>query len=129
MYSHPHARLTQMSRLRLINQHLLHQRPYAALTTEASISLRCSYKRLARHRSCGANQMDRSSVCRTQKRTLDPHYLQRALELRHQRLHLRHIARLLVAPFSTVARTLNRLGLGRLLKAGTGATLRAQDIG
>ena len=36
------------------------------------------------------------------------------MDLRHQRLHLRHIARLLVAPFSTVARVLNRLGLGRL---------------
>ena len=36
------------------------------------------------------------------------------MELRHQRLHLRHIARLLHAPFSTVARTLSRLGLGRL---------------
>ena len=33
---------------------------------------------------------------------------------RYQRLHLRHIARLLAAPFSTVARALNRLGLGRL---------------
>ena len=32
----------------------------------------------------------------------------------HQRLHLRHIARLLAAPFSTVARVLSRLGLGRL---------------
>jgi hypothetical protein len=29
-------------------------------------------------------------------------------------LHLRHIARLLQAPFSTVARTLSGLGLGRL---------------
>jgi transposase InsO family protein len=36
------------------------------------------------------------------------------LELRYQRLHLRDIARLLRAPFSTVARTLSRLGLGRL---------------
>lgn len=35
------------------------------------------------------------------------------MELRHQHLHLRHIARLLAAPFSTVARALNRLGLGR----------------
>ena len=37
-----------------------------------------------------------------------------AVELRHQRLHLRHMARLLAAPFSTVARALNLLGLGRL---------------
>ncbi len=57
---------------------------------------------------------DRRSVRRTQRRTLDPQQLQQAVDLRHQRLHLRHIARLLVAPFSTVARVLNRLGLGRL---------------
>ena len=36
------------------------------------------------------------------------------MNLRHQRLHLRHIARLLAAPYATVARALNRLGLGRL---------------
>jgi transposase-like protein len=48
-------------------------------------------------------------VCRTQRRTLDPQKLQHAVDLRHQRLHLRHIARLLEAPFSTVARALIRL--------------------
>jgi hypothetical protein len=40
--------------------------------------------------------------------------VQHAVELRHHRLHLRHIARLLQAPFSTVARALNCLGLVRL---------------
>jgi hypothetical protein len=53
-------------------------------------------------------------VRRTQRRTLDPQQLQHALDLRHQRLHLRHIARLFQAPFSTVARTLSHLVLGRL---------------
>jgi hypothetical protein len=47
-------------------------------------------------------------------RCADPQQLQQAVDLRHQRLHLRHIARLLQAPFSTVARPLSRLGLGRL---------------
>ena len=56
----------------------------------------------------------RRAVRRTQRRTLDPQQLQQAVDLRHQRLHLRHIARLLRAPFSTVARALSRLGLGRL---------------
>ncbi len=51
---------------------------------------------------------------RTQRRTLDPQQLQHAVYLRHQRLHLRHIARLLRASFSTVAETLSHLGLGRL---------------
>lgn len=115
MHSHPNARLTQKGRLRLLNQHLLHHRPLAELAAEAGISLRCAYKWLARYRSGGpASLADRRSVRRTQRRTLDPCRLQRAVELRHQRLHLRHIARLLTAPFSTVARALNRLGLGRL---------------
>ena len=57
---------------------------------------------------------DRRSARRTQRRSLDPQQVQHAVGLRHQRLHLHHIARLLQAPFSTVARALNRLGLGRL---------------
>jgi len=82
---------------------------------ESGISLRCAYKWLARYRSGGVAALaDRRSVRRTQRLTLDPNRLQHAVELRHQRLHLRHIARLLAAPFSTVARALNRLGLGRL---------------
>jgi hypothetical protein len=32
-------------------------------------------------------------VRRTQRRTLDPQQLQHAVDLRHQRLHLRHVAR------------------------------------
>ena len=36
------------------------------------------------------------------------------MDLRHLRLHLRHIARLLKAPFSSVDRALSRLGLGRM---------------
>jgi len=115
MHSHPNARLTQKSRLRLVNQHLQDRRPLAELAAEAGISLRCAYKWLARYRSGGAASLaDRRSVRRTQRRTLDPQQLQQAVDLRHQRLHLRHIARLLVAPFSTVARVLNRLGMGRL---------------
>ena len=115
MHSHPNARLTQKSRLRLINQHLQDRRPLAELAAEAGISLRCAYKWLARFRSGGAASLaDRRSVRRTQRRTLDPQKLQQAVDLRHQRLHLRHIARLLAAPFSSVARALNRLGLGRL---------------
>jgi len=42
------------------------------------------------------------------------HSVSSTLDLRHQRLHLSHIAQLLKAPFSTVARALSRLGLGRV---------------
>ena len=97
MRIHANARLTQKGRLRLIFQHLNDHRPLAELAAEAGISLRCADKWLARYRSDGlAALADRRSV------------------RRHQRLHLRHIARLLAAPFSTVARALNGLGLGRL---------------
>jgi len=99
----------------LVSQHLNAHRPLAELAAEAGISLRSAYKWLARFRSGGPPSLaDRRSVRPTQRRTLDPNRLQRAVELRDQRLHLRHIARLLVASFSTVAWSLNRLGLGRL---------------
>jgi transposase InsO family protein len=115
MHTHANARLTQKGRLRLVSQHLNDHRPLAELAAETGISLRCAYKWLARYRSGGAAALvDRRSIRRTQRLTLDPQRLQRSVELRHQRLHLRHIARLLAAPFSTVARVLNRLGLGRL---------------
>ncbi len=115
MHSHPNARLTQKGRLRLVTQHLEHGRSLRELAVENGISLRCAYRWLARYRSGGpASLADRRSVRRPQRRTLDPQQLQHAVDLRHQRLHLRHIARLLQAPFFTVARALSRLGLGRL---------------
>jgi transposase len=114
MHTHTNARLKRRSRLRLVSQHLHENRSLPELAAEAGISLRCAYKWLARYRSGGAAALaDQRSVHRTQRWTLDPQPLQRAVELRHQRLHLRHIARLLAAPFSTVARALNHLGLGR----------------
>ena len=113
MHSHPNARLTHRGRLRLVTQHLEHGRSLAELAAENGISLRCAYRLLARYRSGGPASLaaDRRSVRRTQRRTLDPQQLQHAVNLRHQRLHLRHIARLLQAPISTVARALSRLGL------------------
>ena len=115
MHIPPHARLTQKARLRLVTQHLDHGRSLAELAAESGISLRCAYRWLARYRLGGvASLADRRSVRRTQRRMLDPQQVQHAVDLRHQRLHLHHIDRLLQAPFSTVARALSRLGLGRL---------------
>jgi len=117
MHSHPNARLTQKARLRLVTQHVVHGRSLRELAAENGISLRCAYRWLARYRSGGpASLADRRSVRRSQHRTLDPQQLQHAVDLRHKRLHLRCIARLLQAPFSTVARALSLLGLGRLRK-------------
>lgn len=115
MDGHHNARLTQEGRRRLVTQHLEHGRSHAELAAESGISFRCAYRWLARYRSGGqASLADRRSVRRRQLRTLDPRQLQHAVDLRLQRLHLRHIARLLRTPFSTVARALSRLGLGRL---------------
>ncbi len=79
------------------------------------ISLRSAYKWLARYRSGGAKALvDRRSVRRTQRRTLDPQQLLRAIGLCHERFTLRRIARLLAALLSIVGRTLKAIGLGRL---------------
>ena len=115
MHSHPLARLTPVSRERLIRRHLDEGVPLKALAVQAGISLRSAYKWLARYRSGGVAALaDRRSVRRTQRRTLDPHQLQQAVGLRHQRCTLRRIARVLKAPLSTVGRVMNALGLGRL---------------
>ena len=115
MHTHPNARLTPIGRERLIRQHLEEGRSLAQLAADHGISERTARKWLARFRSGGpAALADRRSVRRTQRRTLDPQQLQRAVELRHQRCTLRRIARLLLVPISTLARAMRRLGLNRL---------------
>ena len=115
MHTHPNARLTPLSRERLLRRHIEGGEPLQELAAQAGISLRTAYKWLARYRSGGHTSLaDRRSVRRTQRRTLDPQQLQHALELRHQRCTLRRIARSLGAPLSTVGRLMKSLGLGRL---------------
>jgi transposase InsO family protein len=115
MHSHPNARLTPISRERLIRRHLDEGVPLKALAGEAGISLRSTYKWLARFRQGGSAALaDRRSVRRTQRRTLDPQQLQQAVELRHQRCTLRRIAKALKAPLATIGWVINALGLGRL---------------
>jgi len=76
-------------------QHMEHGRSLRELAAENGISLRCAYHWLARYRLGGPTSLaDRRSVRRTQRRKLDSQQLQQAVDLRHQRLHLRHIARL-----------------------------------
>ncbi len=115
MHSHPLARLTPISRERLIRRHLDEGVPLKALAAQAGISLRTAYKWLSRFRAGGVAALaDRRSVRRSQRRTLDPQQLQQAVDLRHQRCTLRRIARALCAPLSTVGRLMKGLGLGRL---------------
>lgn len=121
--SDPNARLTQRGRYRLVNQHPENGRSLPDLATESGYcsveacgySLRCGYLWLAQYLQRGQPALgDRWSVRRHQRRTLDPQKLQRSLDLHDQRLIHRHITRILGAPFSTVPRTLSRLGLRRL---------------
>ena len=53
MQSHPNARLTPLSRERLLRRHIDGGEPLKALAAQAGISLRTAYKWLARYRSGG----------------------------------------------------------------------------
>ncbi len=78
-----------------MRRHILDAEPLAHLAVQAGISLRTAYKWLSRYRSGGAAALvDRRSVRRSQRRTLDPQHLQRAVALRQERCTLRRIARL-----------------------------------
>ena len=115
MHTHPNARLTPLGRERLLRRHIEEHLPLPTLAAEAGISIRSAYKWLARYRSGGAAALvDRRSVRRTQRRTLDPQQQQQATALRHERCTMRRIAKALAAPLSTVGRLLKALGLGRL---------------
>lgn len=93
MHSHTLARLTPISRERLIRRHLDEGVPLKALAAQAGISLRSTYKWLARYREGRVTALaDRRSVRRTQRRMLDPQRLELAVDLRNQRMHLHHIA-------------------------------------
>ncbi|MBM5802334.1 MAG: DDE-type integrase/transposase/recombinase, partial [Cyanobacteria bacterium K_DeepCast_35m_m2_023] len=115
MHTHPNARLTPLGSERLVRRHIDERLPLADLACHAGISLRTAYKRLARFRSDGpAALVDRRSVRRTQRRTLDPQQQQQATALRHERCTMRRIAKALAAPLSTTERWLKSMDLGRL---------------
>ncbi|MCP9796125.1 helix-turn-helix domain-containing protein [Cyanobium sp. Lug-B] len=89
MHTHPNARLTQIGRERLIRQHLDEGRSLAQLAADHGINERSARKWLARFRSGGPSALvNRRSVRRSQRRTLDPEQLQEAVELKHQRCTL-----------------------------------------
>ena len=104
MHSHPLARLTPISRERLIRRYIEQGIPLHDLAVQAGISLRTAYKWLSRFRDGGVAALaDRRSVRRSQRRTLDPQQLQRAVDLRHERGTLRHVARVLAASSAILA--------------------------
>jgi hypothetical protein len=98
-----------------VRRHIQDAEPLAHLAAQAGVSLPTAYKWLSRYRCGGAAALvDRRGVRRSQRRTLDPQHLQRAVALRHERCTLRSIARLLALPLSTDGRNLKAMGLGRL---------------
>ena len=115
MHTYPNARLTPLGRERFLRRHIDHGADLTLLAAQAGISARTAYKWLARYRSGGtAALVDRCSVRRTQRRTLDPQQLQRAVDQRHERCTLKRVARVLATPLSTSGLVLKALGLGRL---------------
>jgi transposase len=115
MHTHPNARLTPVSRKRIVRRHIQEAEPLAHLAAQAGISLHTAYKWLSRYRSGGAAALvDRRSISRRQRLKLDPQHLQHAVALRHERCTLRRIARLPALPLSSIGRTLKAMGLGRL---------------
>jgi transposase len=79
MHTHPNARLKAHDRERLVRRHIDERLPLAELASQAGISLRTAYKWLARYRVGGsAALVDRRSVRRTQRRTLDSQRQQQA---------------------------------------------------
>ncbi|MEA5392128.1 leucine zipper domain-containing protein [Cyanobium gracile UHCC 0139] len=77
MHSHPSARLTPVSRQRLISRHHVEGVPLMTFAVEARISLSCACNWLAHFRSGGQTTLTaRHSVRRTQRRRLDPEHLQ-----------------------------------------------------
>ena len=73
MQAHQNARLTHLSRERLLRRHIDGGEPLASLAAQVGISLHTDYKWLARYRSGGHTALEnrRSDRC-TQRRTLDP---------------------------------------------------------
>ena len=85
------------------------------LAEACGFNLRYVYRWLVHYLSGGlAFLAHRWSFGFTQRRKLDPQQLQLAVDLRHRRLHLRHISWPLQAPFSTDARAFIKLGFGCL---------------
>jgi transposase len=85
MHTHPNARLTPLGRERLLRRHIDHGENLTFLAAQSGISVHSAYKWLVRYRSgAAAALVDRRSVRRSQRQTLDPLQLQRAVDLRRR---------------------------------------------
>jgi transposase len=115
MNIHKNARLTPQGRLRLVERITEAGWSLVQAAQAAGVSVRQSYRWLARYRTEGAAGLgDRSSAPhRCQHRTADDR-VREIEQLRRQRMSGPQIARQLGMPVSTIGVVLRRLGLNRL---------------
>ena len=114
MNSHSRARTTPLSREDLVNRVRQMGWTAAQAADKASVSVRTAYKWLARAKREGrAGLLDRSSAPGRMPRLTDPNRTSVIALMRHSRMSGPAIARALKMPRSTVARVLQREGLGR----------------
>ena len=113
MNSHSRARTTPLSRALLVNR-VREGWTVAQAADKASVSVRTGYKWLSRARTPGPDALhDRRSVPGQMPRMTDADRTALVVLLRQSRMSGPAIARSLEMPRSTVARVLQREGLGR----------------
>lgn len=114
MNSHSRARTTPLSREQLVERVRAHGWTVADAAHGASVSVRTGYKWLARAKREGRGGLrDRSSAPGRMPRMTDPDRTSVIVLMRHSRMSGPEIARAVQMPRSTVARVLEREGLGR----------------
>jgi transposase len=115
MNVHQNARLTPQGRLLLVRRITEEGWRVADAANAAGISVRQSYRWLARYRSGGAAALaDRSSAPQGCKHRIGAEWVGEIERLRRQRMSGPAMARQLHMPVSTVGAILRRLGLGKL---------------
>lgn len=113
MNSHSRARTTPLSRAMLVDRVQLQGWTVARAAERASISVRTGYKWLSRFKEEGREALyDRRSVPKRMARLTDPSRKDLIVLLRHCLMSGPAIGRSLAMPRSTVARVLEREGLG-----------------
>jgi transposase InsO family protein len=116
MNVHKNARLTRQGRVLLVRRITEEGWRIADAANAAGISVRQSYRWLARHRSGGAAALaDRSSAPQHCRHRIDADRVDEIERLRRRRMSGPAIARELSMPVSTVGVILRRRGLGRLV--------------
>jgi transposase InsO family protein len=115
MNVHKNARLTLIGRERLVKQVLERGLTPAVASAAAGVSVRTTYKLLARYKKEGrAGLCDRGSRPKRLRCALNAKQRQTIEQLRRERRPYREIAQRVKAPLSTVARYVRGLGLNRL---------------